>query len=123
MLKTLRKGEVIGITPDGPRGPCQVASPGIITLAKLAHVDIIPVTFSTSRCVRLATWDRFHLPLPFGRGVFLHGAPLPPLVGNDANDREAMRQRLETDMTALQDKADQIVGTQGSGNRLQASKK
>lgn len=114
MLKTLRKGETIGITPDGPRGPCQVASPGVITLAKLANVDIIPVTFSTSRCLRLGTWDRFHFPLPFGRGVFLYGRPLSPPASSDASAREAARQRLEVDMTALQDRADQLME---GGNR------
>lgn len=110
MLKTLREGETIGITPDGPRGPRQVASPGVITLSKLANVDMIPVTFSTSRQRRLTTWDRFHLPLPFGRGVFLWGHPVSPPASNDPNDREATRQRLENDMTALQNKADELMG-------------
>jgi lysophospholipid acyltransferase (LPLAT)-like uncharacterized protein len=110
LLKTLNQGDIVGITPDGPRGPCQVASLGVITLAKLANVDMVPITFSTSRRLRLNTWDRFHFPLPFGRGVFLWGNPVPPPASNDATDKEITRQLLETDMTTLQDKADQLMG-------------
>ena len=110
MLKILRDGETIGITPDGPRGPNQIATLGIITLATLASVDIIPITFSTSRRYRLKTWDGFHLPLPFGRGTFLWGKPISPPVNRDEANLEAARLQLETDMTALQDKADELMG-------------
>jgi lysophospholipid acyltransferase (LPLAT)-like uncharacterized protein len=109
LLKALRAGDTIGITPDGPRGPCQVASPGVITIAKLAQADMVPVTFSTSRRIRLKTWDRFHMPLPFSRGVFLWGEPVPPPSENDPSEIEAARQRLEAALTDLQDKADDFV--------------
>ena len=66
MVQGLKAGGTIGITPDGPRGPNQVASLGVITLAALSQVEMIPITFSTSRRIRLKTWDGFHLPLPFG---------------------------------------------------------
>jgi len=111
LLKALRAGDTIGITPDGPRGPCQVASPGVITMAKLAQADMIPVTFSTSHRIRLNTWDRFHMPLPFSRGVFLWGEPvLKPPSDSDPLEIEATRQRLETALTDLQNKADHQVG-------------
>jgi len=110
LIKTLRKGETIGITPDGPRGPSQVASIGVITLAKLAKVDMIPITFSTSRRRLLKTWDRFHLPLPFGRGLFLWGDPISPPVSSDDVEMEGTRQLLETNMTDLQNRADNLMG-------------
>ncbi len=110
LIKTLHKGESIGITPDGPRGPSQVASIGVITLAKLAKVDMIPITFSTSRRRLLKTWDRFHLPLPFGRGLFLWGDPISPPTNNDGTEMERTRQLLETKMTDLQNRADNLMG-------------
>lgn len=110
LIKTLRNGETIGITPDGPRGPSQVASLGVITLAKLAKVDMVPITFSTSRRYRLKTWDRFHLPLPFGRGLFLWGDPISPPTRGDEAEMEKTRQLLETNMTDLQNKADGMMG-------------
>ena len=39
-------------------------------------VPIVPITYATSRRRVLRTWDRFHLALPFGRGVFLWGEPI-----------------------------------------------
>src|SRR6266852_5107401 len=44
MLKQLAAGACIGITPDGPRGPATRASGGIINVARLAGVPIVPVT-------------------------------------------------------------------------------
>lgn len=108
LIKVLRNGETVGITPDGPRGPRQVASLGVITLAKLAKVDMIPITFSTSRYYRLHTWDRFHLPLPFGRGVFLWGNPISAPL--DSQEIEEVRLLLETNMTDLQNQADELMG-------------
>jgi hypothetical protein len=110
MLRYLRDGNTIGITPDGPRGPSQVASSGIITLAMLGNVDIIPITYSTSRRIQLKSWDRFHVPLPFGRGVFLWGDPVNPPSGKEEMNIEAIRQQLEAQMTDLQNRADKLMG-------------
>ena len=49
MLKRLEAGECVGITPDGPRGPAMVASGGIVNLARLAGVPIVPIVYATSR--------------------------------------------------------------------------
>jgi hypothetical protein len=106
MIKYLRDGDTIGITPDGPRGPNQVASIGTITLAMLGGVDIIPITYSTSRRIQLKSWDRFHFPLPLGRGVFMWGNPIKPAKTRDENIMEQARLRLENEMTVLQNKAD-----------------
>ena len=76
MLKRLKEGDCVGITPDGPRGPAMTASIGIVNVARLARVPIVPITYATSRRRVLATWDRFHLALPFGRGVYLWGEPI-----------------------------------------------
>jgi lysophospholipid acyltransferase (LPLAT)-like uncharacterized protein len=72
-------------------------------------VDIIPITFSTSRCFRLKTWDRFHFPLPFGQGVFLWGDPILPPNSRDESSMETSRHHLETHMTKLQDEADKLM--------------
>src|SRR5437588_10348490 len=76
MLKQLAAGDCVGITPDGPRGPAMRASLGIVNVARLAGVPIVPAVFATSRRRVLTSWDQFHLPKPFGRGVFLWGEPI-----------------------------------------------
>ena len=49
MVKLLAAGDCVGITPDGPAGPAMVVSTGIVNVARLARVPIVPVTFATSR--------------------------------------------------------------------------
>jgi lysophospholipid acyltransferase (LPLAT)-like uncharacterized protein len=110
MLKHLAAGDCVGITPDGPRGPAIVASGGIVNLARLAGVPIVPVTFATSRRRILASWDRFHLALPFGRGVFLVGEPIAVARDLAAAELEAARLLVETRLNAMTAEADRRVG-------------
>ncbi len=76
MIRILKSGETIGMTPDGPRGPAFQASKGVLTLARLSGVPILPVTYSLERRKVFQTWDRFILPLPGGRGSLAWGEPL-----------------------------------------------
>ncbi len=110
MLKMLKDGRCVAITPDGPRGPAMTASLGIINLARLSQAPIVPITYATSRRRIAATWDRFHLPLPFGRGVFLWGEPLEFAADLDENGVEAARALLEERMAAMVIEADRRVG-------------
>lgn len=73
MLKLLAKGELIGITPDGPRGPRRTADAGVALLAALAGVPVLPCAARTSHRYVLKTWDRMVVPLPFGRAVIVCG--------------------------------------------------
>ena len=47
VFKILNEKNYIGITPDGPRGPNQKVSDGIIKIAKMAKVPIIPIGFAS----------------------------------------------------------------------------
>jgi lysophospholipid acyltransferase (LPLAT)-like uncharacterized protein len=77
LLTVLRNGDLIGITPDGPRGPRRQAAFGVAQLAALSGVPVVPVAARTNRCIQLKTWDRMAVPLPFGRGVLVCG----PAIG------------------------------------------
>jgi 3-deoxy-D-manno-octulosonic-acid transferase len=110
MLKQLAAGECVGITPDGPRGPAMQASVGIVNTARLARVPIVPVVFATSHRQVLRTWDRFHLALPFGRGVFLWGEPIDVDPHPDEAALERARLLVEDRMNAMVEEADRRVG-------------
>ena len=75
MRARLRHGGIVAITPDGPRGPRRQAQQGATALAALVRKPIVPVGV-TCRGIRLNSWDKMILPLPFGRGHFVCGAPL-----------------------------------------------
>lgn len=73
LLAVLRHGDMIGITPDGPRGPRRHAAFGVAQLAALSGVPVVPLAARTTRRIQLNTWDRMPVPLPFGRGVVVCG--------------------------------------------------
>ena len=75
-LQVLQSGENVVITPDGPRGPVEVAQQGAVALASMTGLPIIPVSMSASRCRQLGSWDRFMIPWPFTRMSFAVGAPI-----------------------------------------------
>jgi lysophospholipid acyltransferase (LPLAT)-like uncharacterized protein len=80
LLAVLRRGELIGITPDGPKGPPRHAASGVAQLAALSGVPVVPLAARTTWRVSLTTWDRMPVPLPFGRGVMVCGPAIhvPP---------------------------------------------
>ncbi len=110
MVKTLRSGGIVGITPDGPQGPRMRASNGIITIARMADAPIMPLAFSAARRRVLGTWDQFVLPLPFGRGVFLWGNPIHVPTDADEATMESRRLELENSLIELTGRADQLMG-------------
>lgn len=110
MLKKLRDGDCVAVTPDGPRGPAMVASVGIANVARLAQVPIVPITFATSRRHIAATWDRFHIALPFGRGVILWGEPIEVAGDLDEAGLEAARRLIEERMVEMVREADRRMG-------------
>jgi lysophospholipid acyltransferase (LPLAT)-like uncharacterized protein len=106
MLKANREGSDIALVPDGPRGPrCQVQI-GVIELAKLTGRPVIPLTFSASRRKMFNTWDRFLLPYPFSRGVFIWGEPVHVDSNGDRAYMEERRTLLETRLNELTEIAD-----------------
>jgi lysophospholipid acyltransferase (LPLAT)-like uncharacterized protein len=110
MLKRLKAGDCVGITPDGPRGPAMSASTGIVNIARLARVQILPITYATSRRRMLATWDRFHLPSPFGRCVYLWGEPIEIAEELDDAGLECARRLVESRMVEMVCEAERRVG-------------
>ncbi len=82
---------------------CACARAGVVAAARLAGVPILPLTFSTTRGRNARSWDRFLVAFPFGRGVFIWGAPI--VVPDDANEEALERARREVE-TALNDMTD-----------------
>lgn len=72
----LEKNYSVAITPDGPRGPVYRIQEGIIKLAQLTGRPIIPVSNFTRWKIRLRSWDRFQIPLPFAPCEFRYGKPM-----------------------------------------------
>jgi hypothetical protein len=69
-LKQLKVG-ALAITPDGPRGPAQQMAEGLPLMAKLSGAPTLFIGMSCNPAIRLGSWDRAVLPLPFGKGAIV----------------------------------------------------
>lgn len=110
MLEVTKRGDILAIAPDGPRGPHQKAAPGATFIASKSGYPILPLSFSATRYWRFRSWDKFLLPKPFARILILAGEAIT--VPPDANDATlaAATQLLEDAMTALTAQADAECG-------------
>ena len=110
MLKALKSGEYVGITPDGPSGPRMRATDGIVTVARVSGVPIMPCSFSSRSRLLLNTWDRFVVPLPFSRGVIVWGDPIFVARDADASQIAVAKLEIENALTQVTQTADAIMG-------------
>jgi hypothetical protein len=99
-----RKGESLVVSCDGPLGPYRVAKPGVLLVARQSGVPIQPWAVSIRPMIRLnGRWDRYLVPLPFGRMRVEEGTPMR--IG----PREPLKPRLpelQAELTRVQQIAD-----------------
>jgi lysophospholipid acyltransferase (LPLAT)-like uncharacterized protein len=107
ILKTLKSGISVGVTPDGPRGPRMRCTGAIADISRLSGAAILPASYSARWRFILGSWDRFLLPLPFTRGVYVVGDPIE--VAPDS-DGAGTLERLETCLNDLTRRADALMG-------------
>lgn len=88
ILRWLKDGNGVAITPDGPRGPAEVMKEGPPMLARLSRAPVLLVGLASKPCLRLGSWDHAMIPLPFTRGVIVWDGPLGATPDDDL---EALR--------------------------------
>ena len=112
LVKALRGGLSVGITPDGPRGPRMHLSAGVVAAARLSGAPIIPGAWNTEHRKALNTWDRMLIARPFSRGVLLWGEPIHVPKTLTPEEFEHYRLLIETRLIELTDRADLYFGHQ-----------
>ena len=109
LIRLGRSGGNLVLTPDGPKGPRQVAKVGVVQLARATGLPIIPMAFGCSKKKLFASWDRFIMPHPFSRGFFLLGPPISVPPDASADDLERVRRELEDTLNRMTIEADEAV--------------
>jgi lysophospholipid acyltransferase (LPLAT)-like uncharacterized protein len=110
LVRHIDGGGMIGVTPDGPRGPRMRARIGPVHIAKLAQAPLMPMAWSTRWRIVFESWDRFILPLPFGEGVLIWGDPIAaPAPDADDAAMEATRRELEVALNLICAEADRLT--------------
>jgi hypothetical protein len=108
----------LALTPDGPRGPRRQVKSGIVLLASLSGLPIVPLGVGFTGAWRFHSWDRFAVPRPFSTIAAVVGEPLlvPPDLDNAGIERQ--RQRIEVALlTATQDAEQWAVQIAAGGSR------
>ncbi len=97
LVDTLRAGHDIGVTPDGPRGPCYEVKPGAVIVARRTRAPLLLVGAEFESAWQLRSWDRFYVPKPFSRvRMRCEIVPVEALA-----DRDAAVQQLQARLLAL----------------------
>ncbi|MDX2167971.1 MAG: lysophospholipid acyltransferase family protein [Deltaproteobacteria bacterium] len=95
MIEALRgSGVSAGVIVDGPRGPARIAKSGAVMMARATGLPIVPGTWWTRPLVRVRSWDRTIVPLPFSRIAFAFAEPLYVAADADPAAIEAARDEL-----------------------------
>ncbi len=107
LKEKLDEGKVVGVTPDGPRGPFHAIAPGVIHLAQMTGKVILPITYSARFKLIFHNWDCFWVPLPFNSFVVGYGRPMK--ISPDDNV-ESKSEELAREMNRITDLADAACG-------------
>ncbi|MDH4385446.1 MAG: lysophospholipid acyltransferase family protein [Caulobacter sp.] len=87
MIRWVREGGGMAITPDGPRGPHEVMQAGTPALARVTGAPVLLVGLACRPAIRLGSWDRAMIPLPFGRAAMVWDGPF---TASRSDDVEAL---------------------------------
>ena len=104
----LEKGERVGFTPDGPRGPLHQVQPGALFLAQKTGRPIVPVAYGARRrWLVKSSWDEFMVPKPFNRICMTYGVPIAVQAHDDLEQKAV---ELQEALNRVTQEADSIAG-------------
>jgi lysophospholipid acyltransferase (LPLAT)-like uncharacterized protein len=109
-IRVLRSGDTLAITPDGPRGPDREVQGGVLLMAKKSGAAMVPMGVAARPRVLIKTWDRYLIPLPFGRAAVRFGEPIWLSKDADEGEMEQARCKLATAMNRLEEEAERDLG-------------
>lgn len=98
LIKKIKEEDMNGaLTIDGPKGPNRIVKKGIIEIAKMANVPIVPAVWWSKQktFLKFNSWDNFRFPLIGTKLVMLFGEPI--YVPNNPTDEEVEKIRKEVE--------------------------
>ena len=75
-IKKIKEGVTVALAVDGPKGPVREIKPGIIKIAQKTGAPIVAMNWAYNNTIRLNSWDKTRIPLPFSKSVVHIGKPL-----------------------------------------------
>lgn len=102
MIECLRAGLPGAVTVDGPSGPPFEVKPGIVEMARLAGIPVVPYLTLPGRYWNFPSWDAFRLPKPFTRIDVCYGAPIHIPANTDFADFPRYQAAIADGLRALE---------------------
>ncbi len=109
-IRELKAGGTMAMTPDGPRGPSHVVQDGVMVMAQKTGAELLPAAVSCRPRFMTKSWDKYIVPVPFGRGVILFGEPIKVAPDATQEEVEAVRLQLQNEMMRLEEEAERMMG-------------
>ncbi len=109
LKKFIKSGFDVAITVDGPKGPAENVNEGILYLSKITGKKIIPVCFRCDKKIRLKSWDRLIIPLPFSRGYFIFGKSIYIPRNTSAKEMEQYKKLLKDELIRINNKGEELL--------------
>jgi lysophospholipid acyltransferase (LPLAT)-like uncharacterized protein len=110
ILRVLKQGASVAITPDGPRGPRLQLHSQVVNIAKAAAVPIVACTYAVEKGRFLRSWDRALLPYPGGKGCFMFAEPVYVPANASMTEVKQLHQKIEQNLRELYQRCDRQMG-------------
>lgn len=98
LVRLLEAGGFVCHLMDGPRGPRRELKPGLLLMAQRSGATLFPLVYGVGWHVRVASWDRHLIPLPFSRVIARFLPPRCVRADLDAASLEALQHDLEREL-------------------------
>ena len=103
IVNEINSNNIVGITPDGPRGPMEKVKNGMISLSILTKTPLVPLSFGARFYKKLSSWDRFLLIFPFNKFVAVWGKPIYCSKKDSSEKKKIMLEKELNRVTKLAD--------------------
>lgn len=110
ILERIKEGESAAIMVDGPKGPARKVKGGIIKIARMANVPIVPVHWYSPQInfLKIPSWDSLRTPFFFTRIINIYGTPIYIPKDIDSEQELMYREKIKQSLLNLEAKAPEI---------------
>ena len=109
----MKRGFSIVTTADGPRGPQHEIKAGVMVMARVGGIPVLPVACAAENAWYLDRWDDFMIPKPFAKVVLAVGEPIVVPRDSSMDRMEDYRLQMQYATNALMKESEQLLGQKG----------
>ena len=105
IIRLAKEGKILVFAADRPRGPYHKLKLGVIYAAQKTGMPVIPVASAPKYKIKLKSWDKMRIPLPFTKVVQIYGKPI---YVKENDDIEEKRVQVENELNKLFEFTDEV---------------